>query len=149
MVKGLTVGEVAQRSGAPVSTLHFYETKGLIQSWRTDGNQRRYARDVLRRIAVVRIAQRAGIPLAMIKDHLDSLPSGKPISAGEWRTLTIAWRAELNQRIEKLIQLRDHMDRCIGCGCLSLSDCPLRNADDRLAMEGPGPRLLVSAGGEG
>lgn len=140
----LSVGDVAARSGVPVSTLHFYESKGLIESWRTAGNQRRYARGVLRRIAVIRIALRAGIPLATTKAHLDSIPTGKTISAAEWRALTTAWRAELDQRIESLMQLRHQMDRCIGCGCLSLSDCPLRNPEDRLSEEGPGPRLLIS-----
>ena len=142
----LSVGEVARRSGVPVSTLHFYEKKGLIQSWRTGGNQRRYPRGMLRRVAVIRIAQRAGIPLGMVKDHLDSLPANKPITSAEWQALTVTWRSELNKRIEKLMQLRDQMDRCIGCGCLSLADCPLRNPGDRLGSEGAGPRLLTSNG---
>ncbi|MDN7132856.1 redox-sensitive transcriptional activator SoxR [Halomonas sp. MC140] len=144
MAIDLSVGDVAKRSGVRVSTLHFYESKGLIQSWRTSGNQRRYPRSVLRRIAVIRIAQRAGIPLAMTKEHLDSIPSDRQLSASDWQAITATWRAEIDRRIESLMQLRNQMDRCIGCGCLSLADCPLRNPDDHLAEEGPGARLLVS-----
>lgn len=137
----LTVGEVAKRSGVAVSTLHFYETKGLISSWRNNGNQRRYDRKVLRRIAVIRIAQSAGLPLSEIKSHLDTVPN-TPISAKEWRQLSSDWHALLTEKIESLITLRDHMEGCIGCGCLSLTDCPLRNPDDVLAKDGPGPQLL-------
>ncbi len=141
----LTVGEVAGRSGVPVSTIHFYEAKGLIESWRTAGNQRRYPRFVLRRVAVIRIAQRAGIPLAVIKDYLSKVPADRPLPAADWRDLTMSWQALLDERIESLMQLRNQFDRCIGCGCLSLSECPLRNPGDRLGAEGPGPRLLVRA----
>ncbi|MFV0625488.1 redox-sensitive transcriptional activator SoxR [Sphingomonas sp. ac-8] len=139
----LTVGELARRSGVAVSTIHFYETKGLIEGWRTSGNQRRYARSVLRRVAVIRIAQRAGIPLTTIKEYLDRIPTDRPLNAGDWRRLTKSWQALLDERIESLMQLRNQFDRCIGCGCLSLADCPLRNPEDRLAAEGAGPRLLV------
>ncbi|SEL79797.1 transcriptional regulator, MerR family [Sphingomonas palmae] len=139
----LTVGELARRSGVAVSTIHFYETKGLIEGWRTSGNQRRYARSVLRRVAVIRIAQRAGIPLTTIKDYLDQIPTDRPLNAADWRQLTKSWQALLDERIESLMQLRNQFDRCIGCGCLSLADCPLRNPEDRLAAEGAGPRLLV------
>ncbi|QSX35245.1 redox-sensitive transcriptional activator SoxR [Shewanella avicenniae] len=139
----LSVGEVAKRSGVAVSTLHFYETKGLISSWRNQGNQRRYDRKVLRRIAVIRIAQSAGIPLNEIKSHLDTLPN-TPISVKEWRELSSEWHAILTERIEALITLRDRMEGCIGCGCLSLTDCPLRNPDDVLAKDGAGPHLLSS-----
>ncbi|MBT2245933.1 redox-sensitive transcriptional activator SoxR [Sphingobium sp. BHU LFT2] len=139
----LTVGQVAKRSGVPVSTIHFYEAKGLIQGWRSAGNQRRYSRRILRRVAVIRIAQRAGLPLAIIKEHLDALPS-EPISAKAWRSLTQKWRALLDDRITSLLQLRNQMESCIGCGCLSLEDCPLRNPGDLLASEGAGARLLVT-----
>lgn len=141
----LSVGELAGRSGVPVSTIHFYEAKGLIEGWRTNGNQRRYPRSVLRRVAVIRIAQRAGIPLAVVKDYLDKIPADRPLAAAAWRSLTTSWQALLDERIESLMQLRNQLDRCIGCGCLSLSDCPLRNPDDRLSAEGPGARLLVKA----
>jgi len=139
----LTVGEVAKRSGVAVSTLHFYEAKGLIEGWRSAGNQRRYARGILRRIAIIRIAQRAGIPLAVIKDYLDQLPAG-PITAQQWHQLSEAWRDIVNARIISLLQLRDQLESCIGCGCLSLTDCPLRNPEDALGREGPGARLLTS-----
>ncbi|WP_084399153.1 redox-sensitive transcriptional activator SoxR [Henriciella aquimarina] len=139
----LTVGEVAKRSGVPVSTLHFYETKGLIESSRTAGNQRRYTRSILRRIAIIRIAQRAGLPLSVIKDYLDKLPDG-PIKAKDWRELSQEWRVILDDRITSLLQLRDQMEGCIGCGCLSLKECPLRNPDDFLAEEGPGARRLIN-----
>ncbi|MFD1383375.1 redox-sensitive transcriptional activator SoxR [Rhodanobacter aciditrophus] len=139
--KLLGVGEVAQRSGVAVSTLHFYESKGLIQSSRNTGNQRRYHRSVLRRIAIIRIAQRAGISLAMIKEHLDTLPQSK-ITAEEWRVLSFEWHVMLNDRINNLLQLRDQMEGCIGCGCLSLEECPLRNPDDVVAEQGPGAQLL-------
>lgn len=140
----LSVGEVAKRSGVAVSTLHFYETKGLIVSWRNQGNQRRYDRGVLRRIAIIRIAQQAGLPLAEIKQHLDTLPN-KEITAQEWRELSRDWHNMLTERIETLITLRDRMEGCIGCGCLSLRDCPLRNPDDVLARQGAGPHLLGGA----
>lgn len=138
----LTVGEVAKRSGVPVSTLHFYERKGLIEGWRTSGNQRRYPRGILRRIAIIRIAQRAGVPLSTIKEHLARFSSAA-ISAANWHELSEAWRSDLDERIKSLTQLRDELEGCIGCGCLSLKDCPLRNPQDRLAEEGAGARLLM------
>ncbi|MCA3922587.1 redox-sensitive transcriptional activator SoxR [Burkholderia sp.] len=138
----LSVGEVARRSGIAVSSIHFYEAKGLIHGWRSDGNQRRYARDVLRRVAVIKGAQRAGIPLARIKAALDELPSGKAPSAADWRRLSTGWRDLLNERIRQLTQLRDQMDGCIGCGCLSMKDCPLRNPGDALSERGQGAVLL-------
>jgi MerR family redox-sensitive transcriptional activator SoxR len=139
---GLSVGEVARRSGVAVSTLHFYEAKGLIRSLRTEGNQRRYPRGVLRRVAVIKVAQRTGIPLATIQAALARLPNGRAPTAEDWAQLSRAWRAELDERIRKLGQLRDQLDDCIGCGCLSLKACPLRNPQDVLGTEGAGPRLL-------
>lgn len=138
----LTVGEVAARAGVAVSTLHFYESKGLIHSWRNAGNQRRYPREVLRRVAIIKVAQRTGIPLAEIREALSSLPEGRTPTAADWRKLSARWKADLDDRIERLTRLRDHMDGCIGCGCLSLKVCPLRNPLDELSEEGPGPRLL-------
>jgi MerR family transcriptional regulator, redox-sensitive transcriptional activator SoxR len=138
----LSVGEVAARSGVTVSTLHFYETKGLIRSSRSGGNQRRYARDVLRRIAIVRVAQQAGMPLATIHQALETLPAEGAPTRQDWRRLSTGWRAELNARILKLTELRDRLDDCIGCGCLSIKVCPLRNPSDQLAVNGAGPRLL-------
>lgn len=138
----LTVGEVARRSGVAVSTLHFYEAKGLIRGWRNAGNQRRYAREVLRRVAVIKVAQRTGIPLESIREALDTLPQGRTPTAEDWGRLSTRWRVELDDRIARLTRLRDQLDGCIGCGCLSLGVCPLRNPWDELAKEGPGPRLL-------
>ena len=129
----LTPGEVAKRSGVAVSALHFYESKGLITSIRNSGNQRRYKRDVLRYVAIIKIAQRIGIPLAT---------EGHTLSAKEWKQLSSQWREELDRRIHTLVALRDELDGCIGCGCLSRSDCPLRNPGDRLGEEGTGARLL-------
>jgi len=138
----LTVGEAAARSGVAVSTLHYYEAEGLIRSRRNAGNQRRYPREVLRRIAVIRVAQRTGISLAAIREALQALPNGRTPTEEDWRKLSARWRAELNDRIDRLVRLRDQLDGCIGCGCLSLGTCPLRNPWDKLAEEGPGPRLL-------
>jgi MerR family redox-sensitive transcriptional activator SoxR len=138
----LSVGEVARRSGVAVSTLHFYEAKGLIQSRRNAGNQRRYPREVLRRVAVIKVAQSTGIPLAEIRTALAALPAGRAPTAEDWQRLSAQWRAALEARIARLIRLRDHLSDCIGCGCLSIQACPLRNPLDALAAEGPGPRLL-------
>jgi MerR family redox-sensitive transcriptional activator SoxR len=137
-----SVGEIATRSGVAVSTLHFYETRGLIHSDRNAGNQRRYRREVLRRVAVIRVAQRLGVPLAAIGEALASLPQDRAPTSAEWKQLSARWKADLNERIDKLIQLRDQLHDCIGCGCLSIKRCRLRNYGDHLAEEGAGPRLL-------
>lgn len=138
----LTVGEVARRSGVAVSTLHFYESKGLIRSWRNQGNQRRYPREVLRRVAVIKVSQRTGIPLEAIREALSELPDERTPTSEDWERLSRRWRADLDDRIQRLVRLRDQLDGCIGCGCLSLGACPLRNPWDRLGEQGPGPRLL-------
>ena len=140
--KELTVGEVAARSGVAVSAIHFYEAKGLIRSRRNPGNQRRYPREVLRLVAVIKVAQRIGIPLAMIRDALATLPHGRTPTAGDWRKLSAVWKRGLDERIERMMGLRDSLTGCIGCGCLSLKVCPLRNPRDRLGEQGSGPRLL-------
>jgi len=138
----LTVGEVAARSGVAVSALHFYEAKGLIDSHRSRGNQRRYPREVLRRFAVIKVAQRVGIPLADVQAALEALPQGRTPTAADWKALSELWKSDLDARIRRLQGLRDQLDGCIGCGCLSLESCPLRNPWDRLSEEGAGPRLL-------
>jgi MerR family redox-sensitive transcriptional activator SoxR len=138
----LTVGQLAERSGVAVSALHFYETKGLISSRRTAGNQRRYSRDTLRRVAFVRLAQRLGIPLKTIKDALAELPEERTPTRDDWARLSAAWRGELDDRIEQLQRLRDDLTDCIGCGCLSLDRCALANPYDRLGAEGPGARRI-------
>ncbi len=144
--KPLTVGEVAARAGVAVSAVHFYERKGLIGGWRTSGNQRRYARDVLRRIAVIRVAQRTGIPLLAIRTALSALPRERTPTVADWHALSTRWKQELDERIDGLIALRDQLEGCIGCGCLSISECPLRNPGDSLGSDGPGPRLLPRSG---
>lgn len=140
--KQLTVGQVAQRSGVAVSTLHFYEARGLIHSGRNRGNQRRYARDVLRRVAIIKVAQRTGIPLAEIREALATLPDGRTPTAEDWKRLSSTWRSDLDDRIARLTRLRDQLNGCIGCGCLSLGVCPLYNPWDKLGAQGPGPRIL-------
>lgn len=147
MARELTVGEVSARSGVAVSALHFYEAKGLIESRRTAGNQRRYGGDVLRRIAIIRVAQDVGISLADIADAFATLPGGRTPTREDWRKLSEGWAEQLDRRIRQLQKLRDGLTDCIGCGCMSIDRCPLRNPEDRLAAEGPGPRrLMVSRG---
>lgn len=138
----LTVGQLAARSGVAVSAIHFYEAKGLLASWRNSGNQRRYPREALRRVSIIKAAQRLGLPLATIKAALDSLPKGRTPTDQDWRKLSARWRDDLDQRIATLTKLRDQLTGCIGCGCLSMKQCPLRNPHDELSAEGPGPRLL-------
>ncbi|WP_168233588.1 redox-sensitive transcriptional activator SoxR [Pseudomonas veronii] len=140
--KELTVGQLAARSGVAVTALHFYESKGLIKSNRNAGNQRRYPRDVLRRVVVIKIAQRLGIPLATIGQALQTLPDGRTPTTEDWERLSALWREDLDDRINKLILLRDKLSGCIGCGCLSLQACPLRNQADQLGEHGPGAQLL-------
>lgn len=139
----LSVGEVAHRSGVAVSALHFYEREGLITSRRTSGNQRRFRREVLRRLSFIRIAQRVGIPLSEIREALDALPGGRTPTRADWERLSEQWRAELDERIHRLEQLRDDFTGCIGCGCLSIDRCGLVNPFDTLGEQGPGPRRLV------
>ncbi|MPT21001.1 MAG: redox-sensitive transcriptional activator SoxR [Pseudomonas sp.] len=138
----LTVGQVAERSGVAVSTLHFYETKGLIHSQRNAGNQRRYRRDVLRRVELIKVAQRLGIPLADIGVALSTLPCDHIPTAADWQQLSAQWQRDLDARIEQMTRLRDQLTGCIGCGCLSMQDCPLRNPSDELGAQGAGARLL-------
>jgi MerR family transcriptional regulator, redox-sensitive transcriptional activator SoxR len=139
---GLSVGEVARRSGVAVSALHFYETKGLISSWRNAGNQRRYSRYVLRRVAIIKVAQKAGVPLGRIRQAFATLPNDHAPGKADWARMSTLWKAELDARIDRLVALRDSLTECIGCGCLSIDTCPLRNAGDVLSEQGPGPRLL-------
>jgi len=139
----LTVGQVSARSGAAVSALHFYEAKGLISSRRTSGNQRRFSRDTLRRVAFIRAAQRVGIPLATIRSALAELPEERTPTREDWARLSQAWRSELDERISQLNRLRDHLTDCIGCGCLSLESCVLSNPDDIFGARRTGSRLLL------
>jgi MerR family redox-sensitive transcriptional activator SoxR len=138
----LTIGEVAHRSGVAHTALRFYEDRGLITSARTAGNQRRYDRGVLRRLAFIRSAQRVGLSLEQITEALSTLPDDHAPTKADWARLSRQWREELDARIDGLQRLRDRLTGCIGCGCLSLRTCALHNADDQLAEFGPGaPRL--------
>jgi MerR family redox-sensitive transcriptional activator SoxR len=142
--RALSAGRLAARSGVAVSTIHFYEAKGLIRGWRSSGNQRRYGRDVLRRVAIIKVAQRLGLPLTTIRKAMDSLPGSRTPTAADWKRLSREWQVDLQRRIRTLQTLSQELDECIGCGCLSLKVCRLRNALDRLSQEGSGPRLLES-----
>lgn len=136
----LTVGELSERSGVAPSALHFYERNGLLSAERTAGNQRRYRRDALRRVAFIRTSQRVGVSLADIREALDSLPEGRTPTRADWARLSAGWRDRLDERIAELRHLRDDLDGCIGCGCLSLTSCSLQNPDDALGETGAGPR---------
>jgi MerR family redox-sensitive transcriptional activator SoxR len=141
--KEVTVGELAERSGVPASALRFYERQGLITSRRTAGNQRRYSRDVLRRVAFIRASQRVGIPLARIREALGLLPEGRTPNREDWARVSTLWRDDLDDRIRQLERLRDNLTDCIGCGCLSIDRCLLANPYDVLGEEGSGPRRLL------
>ncbi|MBB1252363.1 redox-sensitive transcriptional activator SoxR [Streptomyces alkaliterrae] len=135
----LTVGQVAERSGVAPSALRFYERNGLIHSTRTSGNQRRFARDTLRRVAFIRASQRVGISLDAIRAALALLPDNRTPTPEDWQRLSECWREDLNARIRELEELRDDLTDCIGCGCLSLSSCALANPEDQAAQQGAGP----------
>jgi MerR family transcriptional regulator, redox-sensitive transcriptional activator SoxR len=139
----LSIGEVAERSGLAASAIRFYERRGLIHAERTPGDQRRFRRDVLRRIAFVRIAQRVGLTLEEIVAALDTLPVDRAPSRQDWKQLSAGWRDRLDQRIALLEALRSGLTGCIGCGCLSLRTCVLANPDDVAARLGPGPQYLM------
>ncbi len=138
----LSVGKIAERSGIPVSTLHFYETKGLIKSERSAGNQRRYPRHILRQLAIIKVAQSLGLSLTEIQEHLDTLPHDKLPTAADWKRLSSEWSRDLGEKIAKMTALKEKLTSCIGCGCLSVNDCPLRNPDDFAATKGPGARAF-------
>ena len=133
---------MAKRCGVKVSTLHFYEEKGLIRSSRNAGNQRRYKADVLRRVSIIRAAQKIGVSLASIKEAFASLPDERTPTTKDWAKLSARWQADLNERIAYLENMRDSLTGCIGCGCLSMKNCPIYNADDKLGVKGPGPVIL-------
>ena len=141
--KLLTPGELSERSGVAISALHFYEREGLIHSERTSGNQRRYSRETLRRVAFIRTSQRVGVPLAEIRGALATLPEGRTPTKKDWTRLSRHWQADLEHRIAQLEKLRDTLTSCIGCGCLSLKSCALNNDEDHLSEEGSGARLLT------
>ncbi|MHC8609133.1 redox-sensitive transcriptional activator SoxR [Paenarthrobacter ureafaciens] len=134
----LTIGELSERSGVSPSALHFYERNGLISAERTPGNQRRYARETLRRVAFIKTSQRVGLPLKDIREALESLPNGRTPTKRDWTRLSLRWRQELDERIAALQHLRNDLDGCIGCGCLSLKSCTLQNPSDELGASGAG-----------
>jgi MerR family transcriptional regulator, redox-sensitive transcriptional activator SoxR len=142
----LTIGELAERSGVATSALRFYESQQLILSTRTSGNQRRYERATLRRVAFIRSAQRVGLSLEEITAALHTLPGGRTPTKADWTRLSRQWRGRINEQIERLERLRDRLDSCIGCGCLSLQRCSLQNPDDMVSSRGPGAAYLEPAG---
>jgi MerR family transcriptional regulator, redox-sensitive transcriptional activator SoxR len=135
---GWRVGDVARRAGIAVSAIHFYEAQGFIFSWRDSGNQRRFDPSVLRRIAVIKSAQKLGISLKEIGDALSVLPRNSAPSTADWTLMSTQWRAQLEDKIAQLQQLKDDLDQCIGCGCLSMKTCKLRNPEDIVAEQGTG-----------
>ena len=140
----LTIGELSARSGVSASALRFYERQGLIESRRTDGNQRRFPAITLRRVALVQAGKTAGIPLKRIRAALETLPPGRSPIKRDWERLSRAWRTELDTRIEALTAIRGRLTTCIGCGCLSLQACGLLNPGDEAAARGPGAHYLVA-----
>ncbi|MCH7581698.1 MAG: redox-sensitive transcriptional activator SoxR [Acidobacteria bacterium] len=139
----LTIGDLADRSGVATSALRFYEAKGLIESQRTDGNQRRYVRATLRRVALIRAGQELGLSLAELSDALATLPHDKTPNKRDWERLSRTWRKRLDNQIAELIALRDDLTDCIGCGCLSLKSCAIFNPGDAASSLGAGPRYLL------
>jgi MerR family redox-sensitive transcriptional activator SoxR len=140
----LTIGELSARSGVAQSALRYYERLGLIAATRTSGNQRRYARATLRRVAFIRVSAQVGVPLEDIGAALASLPAGRTPNRADWARLSRAWRTRLDDQIALMQRLRDQLDGCIGCGCLSLKTCSLYNRGDELATAGPGPVRLLN-----
>jgi len=141
-MSALTIGQVAERTGAATSALRYWEDLGLISSVRTTGNQRRYERATIRRVSFIRAAQRVGLSLDEISAALATLPNGRTPTATDWARLSRTWRPRLDEQIRRIEKLRDQLDSCIGCGCLSLRTCALYNPSDVLAERGPGPVLL-------
>jgi len=139
----LAIGAFARRAGVSASTLRFYEAQGLMHGGRSESGRRRYPRSALRRVAFIRVAQQVGLTLEQIAAALATLPDGRTPTPADWATLSAAWRPQLDARIAALTRLRDQLDSCIGCGCLSLKRCALYNAGDRAAAAGAGARFLL------
>ncbi|MEM9565543.1 MAG: redox-sensitive transcriptional activator SoxR [Actinomycetota bacterium] len=142
--RSLTIGDVAKRTGTATSTLRFYEDRRLISSRRNDSGYRIYDADVIRRVSFIRTAQRVGLTLEEIGEALASLPDERTPNARDWARLARAWGPSLDERIATLTRLREQLDSCIGCGCLSLTSCGIWNPDDVAASLGEGPRYLLS-----
>jgi MerR family redox-sensitive transcriptional activator SoxR len=144
IAKELTIGDLSERSGVPASALRFYEREGLITSRRTTGNQRRYHRTTLRRVAFIRAAQSVGMPLSCVGHVLGMLPPDAELTREFWVGVSEHWQQEVNDRIAKMERMRDRFTECIGCGCLSFKQCALVNPYDQLAEKGPGPHRLLT-----
>jgi MerR family transcriptional regulator, redox-sensitive transcriptional activator SoxR len=142
----LSIGELAERAGVAASALRYYEAQGLIFSSRSDGGQRRFERETLRRVSFIRVAQEVGLSLDEIRDALRSLPNERTPTEDDWHELATSWRPRIDAQIRLLERLRDRLDGCIGCGCLSLRACGLLNPDDEMASHGPGPRRIIEEG---
>ena len=139
----VSIGDLARRTGLSVSAIRFYEEKGLIEPFRSSGGQRRFLRSDIRRLSFIRIAQTLGLSLDGIAVELAKLPNGRTPTAADWRKISLAMRALLDERIAMIERVRDRLDGCIGCGCLSLEKCALYNPDDKVAGRGPGPQLVL------
>ena len=139
----ITIGQLAARTGVAVSAIRFYEEKGLLQSLRTGGNQRRFLRSDIRRVSFILIAQKLGLALAEIETQLAKLPQGRAPTLSDWQQISRRMRFEIDQRIMLLTRTRNQLDQCIGCGCLSLQKCQLYNKDDRMGAKGAGPRAIL------
>lgn len=142
-IDGLTIGTISHRTGLAVSAIRYYEAQGLVTPWRNAGGQRRFERADIRRLSFVMIAQQFGFSLPQIKAELDLLPKGRTPTKADWAKISAGFRAELDQRINNLTQMRDTLDSCIGCGCLSLKSCALYNPKDKASARGAGPRYLM------
>ncbi len=149
MLSELTIGEMSERTGVATSALRYYEREGLIDASRSEGGQRRYARETIRRVSFVRVAQQVGLSLDDIRAALASLPDNRTPSHRDWHRLSTKWRPHLDAQIAMLERLRDRLDGCIGCGCLSLKSCGLLNPDDSAGQRGPGPRYVIDDDGPG
>ena len=139
----LAIGDLASRAGLATSAIRFYEEHGLVRSERNEAGHRRYTPDALRRVSFIKVAQHVGLSLAEIREALDSLPESRTPTAADWGRLATSWRPMIDERIRLLEAMREKLDGCIGCGCLSLDNCALYNRDDEVAVRGPGPRLLL------
>lgn len=139
----ITIGQLAERTGVAVSAIRFYEQKGLLQSLRTGGNQRRFLRSDIRRVSFILIAQKLGLGLSEIAAELAALPQGRTPTVGDWRKVSRAMGIRIDRRIALLVHTRERLDQCIGCGCLSLRKCQLYNKADAMGAQGPGPMVLL------
>ena len=142
----LAIGDLSRRTGVATSALRFYEEQGLIHAERTTGGQRRYHREVIRRVSFIRIAQQVGLSLGEIAEVIATLPDRRTPTRDDWHRVSASWRIRIERQITLLERLRDELDGCIGCGCLSLDVCPLHNPGDVLGKQGPGPRIMLRGG---